>query len=312
VATLLTETDVRAKDGLTRLSPEQLQELKERGFVTVRAIAPPTDVAVMDTVIRDLLARGVGFKEGARRDLVDPEDSPGANSLTELVRPQNYAAVLRRSAYFESAYAIARQVLGQDAEFAFDHAILKPAFHGAETPWHQDEAYQAERDSERDQIAFWMPTAVATVENGCMRYIPGSHKVGVLPHQPLGGDARVHGDLAIDDIGQGIELPQHVRTRRLANRNRVGGNPDHRRRLAGLLPGADILAHVVPAEVVLALAEPVEAERLKLRAHRRPRLALAREQAGGKRSDRLADHSTLLSSSLGGRSPRRGGSPRNG
>lgn len=200
MATLLTETDVRAKDGLTRLSPEQLHELKERGFVTVRAIAPAADVAVMDTVIRDLLARGVGFKEGARRDLVDPEDSPGANSLTELVRPQNYAAVLRRSAYFESAYAIARQVLGQDAEFAFDHAILKPAFHGAETPWHQDEAYQAERDSERDQIAFWMPTAVATVENGCMRYVPGSHKVGVLPHQPLGGDARVHALQCIGDF----------------------------------------------------------------------------------------------------------------
>ncbi|MEO6907967.1 MAG: phytanoyl-CoA dioxygenase family protein, partial [Abditibacteriaceae bacterium] len=39
----------------------------------------------------------------------------------------------------------------------------------------------------------WMPLQEATLENGCMQFIPGSHKLEVLPHQSIGNDPRVHG-----------------------------------------------------------------------------------------------------------------------
>ncbi|MGF6755984.1 phytanoyl-CoA dioxygenase family protein [Paraburkholderia sp. GAS334] len=175
------------------LSDEQLRILNEQGFVTLPSIAPAADVAKIDATIKDLLARKVGFKEGARRDLVDPDDGPGSDKLTELVWPHNYAPSLHKSDYFKAALAIARQVLGPDATFAFDHAIFKPPHHGAETPWHQDEAYQTDLDRGRQQVAIWMPTSEVTPANGCMRYIPRSHMIGVLAHQPLNRDERIHG-----------------------------------------------------------------------------------------------------------------------
>jgi len=43
-----------------------------------------------------------------------------------------------------------------------------------------------------------MPLSGATVESGCLHFIPGSHLSEVIPHQPIGGDPRVHGLEAID------------------------------------------------------------------------------------------------------------------
>lgn len=199
MSTTLQRSSVDEQDAHSRsLADDQLQHLEERGFVTIPPIAAPAELLVIGNTLRKLFERSVGFNEGARRDLVDPADDLSANKLTELVWPHRYAPSLHKTGHFRNALSIARQVLGPDATFAFDHAILKPSFHGAETPWHQDEAYQAGPDRGRQQIAIWMPTSDVTVDNGCMRYIPYSQKLGVLAHQPLNGDERIH---ALECIG---------------------------------------------------------------------------------------------------------------
>lgn len=38
-----------------------------------------------------------------------------------------------------------------------------------------------------------MPLREATLENGCMVFLPGSQKGEIAPHQSIGGDTRVHG-----------------------------------------------------------------------------------------------------------------------
>lgn len=178
--------------------PEYLSSLERNGFLCVPDFASPADVQVINATLHKLLRDGTGFREGARRDLVDPNDSLGSDSLTELVLPHNYAPELHQTRYFADALRLARTILGPEAEFAFDHAILKPALHGAQTPWHQDEAYQSGPEQGRRQIAVWMATSAATVENGCMRYVAGSHLGEVLAHRPYQGDERVHGLECID------------------------------------------------------------------------------------------------------------------
>ncbi len=42
-----------------------------------------------------------------------------------------------------------------------------------------------------------MPLQEATPENGCMYFLPGTHRWEVRPHHPIGDDPRVHG-LQID------------------------------------------------------------------------------------------------------------------
>jgi phytanoyl-CoA hydroxylase len=54
--------------------------------------------------------------------------------------------------------------------------------------WHQDEDYIPTRD--RSLVGGWMALDDATVENGCLWVIPGSHKHGILWPQGIQNDER--------------------------------------------------------------------------------------------------------------------------
>jgi ectoine hydroxylase-related dioxygenase (phytanoyl-CoA dioxygenase family) len=65
-----------------------------------------------------------------------------------------------------------------------DQAFLKPAFEGSEKPQHQDNSYF--RITPHDAgVTCWIAVDDSTEQNGCMRYVPGSHKLGLLPHKSL-------------------------------------------------------------------------------------------------------------------------------
>ena len=77
------------------------------------------------------------------------------------------------------------------------HMILKPARRGHETPWHQDEAYWT-ADHSYAAVGAWMPLDDASIESGCLHFVPGSHLGPVLSHHHIGHDPSVHG-LEADD-----------------------------------------------------------------------------------------------------------------
>ena len=77
--------------------------------------------------------------------------------------------------------AMVEQVLGSDFALWNSSFFAKPAHNGRETPWHQDGEYWPIRPIATCTV--WMAIDDATVENGCLRYIPGSHKDRQLkPH----------------------------------------------------------------------------------------------------------------------------------
>ena len=47
-----------------------------------------------------------------------------------------------------------------------------------------------------------MPLQEATTENGCMVFLPGSHKGEVVAHQSIGGDTRIHGLELVEPIDE--------------------------------------------------------------------------------------------------------------
>ena len=75
------------------------------------------------------------------------------------------------------------QLIGPESRMVQDMALLKPPFHGAEKPWHQDTAY-FDWTPLGGVIGVWIALDRATVENGCMQVIPGSHLPGPGPALP--------------------------------------------------------------------------------------------------------------------------------
>ncbi len=82
----------------------------------------------------------------------------------------------------------ASQLLGnQSVRFWHDQLFCKPAEHGGVVAWHQDYSYWT-RTVAMQHLTCWTGLDDATVENGCIHYVPGSHKWGLLKKPELAGE----------------------------------------------------------------------------------------------------------------------------
>ena len=54
------------------------------------------------------------------------------------------------------------------------------------TPFHQDGAFFEPEVDDSDMVTVWFPLSDATVENGCLAVLPGSHREGYSVHCPQG------------------------------------------------------------------------------------------------------------------------------
>ena len=81
----------------------------------------------------------------------------------------------------------ASQLLGGAVRFWHDQLFCKPAQDGGVVAWHQDYSYWT-RTKPMAHLTCWIALDDATAENGCIQYVPGSHKWDLLPVTGLAGD----------------------------------------------------------------------------------------------------------------------------
>ncbi len=81
----------------------------------------------------------------------------------------------------------ASQLLGGAVRFWHDQLFCKPAQHGGVVAWHQDYSYWT-RTRPMAHLTCWIGLDDATADNGCLQYIPGSHRWHLLPVTGLAGD----------------------------------------------------------------------------------------------------------------------------
>jgi len=79
------------------------------------------------------------------------------------------------------------QLLGGAVRFWHDQLFCKPAHHGGVVAWHQDYSYWT-RTRPMAHLSCWIGLDDSTTENGCVHYVPGSHKWNLLPITGLAND----------------------------------------------------------------------------------------------------------------------------
>lgn len=183
--------------GQLPLTDSQVDSFHDQGFLALDALVEPSEVRAMRTLYDELFANKAGRDVGDHFDLAGADDDDTPAVLQQILNPSQYAPAFGELACLKTALAAATQFLGAGTEAQGNHAILKPAGMGAATPWHQDESYWSP-DLAYNALSVWIPLQDATLENGCMHFIPGSHRSEVVPHHPINHDPRVHG-LEVDD-----------------------------------------------------------------------------------------------------------------
>lgn len=99
------------------------------------------------------------------------------------------SAACRRMVTGRTLVELATALLGPEVRLYWNQAVIKPPRHGAAFAWHQDTGYVPIEPQQ--YLTCWLAVDPATLENGCIRVIPGSHHWGLQPH---------HRDEALGDL----------------------------------------------------------------------------------------------------------------
>jgi len=158
------------------------QSYAERGFAVLgRVLGPDVLALVREEAVR--ICRGeLGDIDGA----AVPE--PGEADLDVLRRylcihfPHKISPLLRGIASEPKVVSGLTEVIGPNIKLVQSMLFIKSEGRPGQA-WHQDEAHIPTRD--RSLTAAWIALDDATVENGCLWVIPGSHRPGVIfPTRP--------------------------------------------------------------------------------------------------------------------------------
>lgn len=104
----------------------------------------------------------------------------------------------------------ASQLLGNvPVRFWHDQIFWKPPKQGGVVAWHQDYSYWT-RTTPIAHLTCWCGLDDATRENGCLQYIPGSHKWGLLPRPVIAGDLEGIKDFLNEEQRTQFENPQYA------------------------------------------------------------------------------------------------------
>ena len=180
------------------LTDQQIEQYHRDGFLMLECVADEDELRWVREIYDRLFEEKAGFEEGAQFDLAGTDE--GKAGLPQVLGPSRFAPELKEAPSTRRIRRIAEQLHGPLDDSCGEHMIYKPAGYGAATPWHQDQAYHNPH-YDYEKANFWMPLDDATPENGCLRFVPGSHKWEVKPHHHINNDPRIHG-LEVDDPDQ--------------------------------------------------------------------------------------------------------------
>ncbi|MFC9228281.1 phytanoyl-CoA dioxygenase family protein [Streptomyces decoyicus] len=102
------------------------------------------------------------------------------------LRPEEYHHPLMRNDAFwvrmvtdKRLVDIAEYLLGPDVACFTAHYVSKPPYDGRPVLWHQDGAYW--KLDPMEALTVWLAVDESKEENGCLRMIPGSHRIPIQP-----------------------------------------------------------------------------------------------------------------------------------
>jgi phytanoyl-CoA hydroxylase len=170
------------------------------GYVHLAGVLTEDEVASIETVY-DAFMRGEIHVEGKDlNDMVTGEygTDPSRYAIFNVMLPRRYHPEWQGNVFELVGLSIAEQLCGEGMVLDFDQLLAKhPGRDDAVFAWHQDQAYWINTDDRRTATC-WLAVDDSTVENGCMQFLPGSHREPVRPHRPAGASREEQHTLVTD------------------------------------------------------------------------------------------------------------------
>jgi ectoine hydroxylase-related dioxygenase (phytanoyl-CoA dioxygenase family) len=169
-----------------RLSDEQVEHFRARGYVAGVRVLSDEQVDQLRAELSALAdpshPQNHLFYEFNANESADP-----ARVLFHALGAWRVSAGFHDLLWHPAFTVPAAQLLDGAVRFWHDQLFCKPARHGGVVAWHQDYSYWT-RTAPIAHLSCWIGLDDSTEENGCLRYVPGSHRWPLLPVTGLAGD----------------------------------------------------------------------------------------------------------------------------
>ncbi|MGI8793937.1 MAG: phytanoyl-CoA dioxygenase family protein [Acidimicrobiales bacterium] len=182
-----------------QLTSDEVERFVRDGYVHLKGVLSEDEVAEIEVTYDRFLRQEIRV-DG--KDFCDMAGDYGREvddfSIVNVMLPRKYHEPWKDNIYERRAASIAARLCGPGMELDYDQLLAKRPFkEDAVFAWHQDMAYWIETRDTRTATC-WLAVDDSTVDNGCMRFVPGSHHEPIRPHRPLHEDRSISHTLCTD------------------------------------------------------------------------------------------------------------------
>jgi phytanoyl-CoA hydroxylase len=170
------------------LSAEQQSFYRDNGYILVRGLFTPEEAAAYREEAHALIGRlqrirNVDATWGAARAL---SAEAATTQVLHCHDAQFHSAAFSRLIVDERLTSCAADIIGgPNVQLHHTKIFIKPAERGSPFPLHQDHPFFPH--DRHSMIAAICHFDDAPLEKGCLAVVPGSHRLGPLPHEREGG-----------------------------------------------------------------------------------------------------------------------------
>ncbi|WP_395094611.1 phytanoyl-CoA dioxygenase family protein [Armatimonas sp.] len=174
------------------LSGAQIASYRENGFLVIENFLDANELAhwqntTQEAVDQRLAMTAAGVKSTETNRILSNQQNPDsyyAQVFTQCIKLLETHAGMKELMLDPRLGELAATLAGiEGIRIWHDQALFKPPF-GNPTGWHLDNPYWS--FSTRDTLSLWVALDDATLGNGCMWYIPGSHKTATWENSGIG------------------------------------------------------------------------------------------------------------------------------
>ncbi len=170
----------------TQISEQQVSSYRKNGYLVLERFLDEEELHRFRTITDEAVAQRLEEVERGNAALTNRHDPDSYYSqvFTQCVKLADTHDGMRTLMYDERLGYVAATLAGVDGiRIWHDQALIKPPF-GNPTAWHLDNPYWS--FSSRDAISIWIALDDATLSNGCLYYLPGTHQAARYDNVGIG------------------------------------------------------------------------------------------------------------------------------
>jgi ectoine hydroxylase-related dioxygenase (phytanoyl-CoA dioxygenase family) len=165
----------------TTLTPQAIESYRENGFLIVSDFLSPAELETWRNETENAVAARLRSQEFHNQG---DSDSFYATVFTQCLKLADVHSGIKKLIFDPKIGTMAATLAGIDGIRVWhDQALFKPPY-GSPTGWHIDNPYWS--FSSRDAISIWIALDEATIGNGCLWYLPGTHKSARFDNSGIG------------------------------------------------------------------------------------------------------------------------------